>query len=612
VSAPLDPGGLPARLCGTQLPSPFVAASVAPALIRSQVEFSGDEPEEDDDPTIELSGTQQPCPATTATSAAAAGFVLGSRYRLEAVVGRGASCVVFRARDLHRGSAETQQPEFVALKLLRPEHRDDPVAISRLQRQFEQMRCLSSPGIVRVFGLECDGAIWFMTMELVAGRTVKSRMASAASIESHLEIIGACCRALEHAHALGILHGDLKPSNVMVADDGAIKLIDFGSTPGGGTDADSGSNRTQAATPLYASPQILAGEAAEARDDVFSVACLSHSMLSGGQHPFGGHPSFEDGRAKVDPTYARSIPRELFEVIGRGLSAERERRPASVGDFLRELTDADRRRRDNAAAAATAAEQNSGPAHQAAAAVAALDAAPRATFSVLPRGRRPGAPRLTGRTGILPAELTLLGAGRESYRGAPSSARLAALVFAIIGAAVVLRLDPTSGTLHSAGMPIIAAATLPELPALRIPTVAAPQASAAAARHAGIVSFQASTVRASAGQSLVALSVTRQQGISNRAAFAWRVLEGTARPGIDYAQVKPQVVSFVDGQAVRTLFIPLLNAGAAQLARGARSFTVVLEQVSGGPSLGRYARATVAIDPSPGPGRFAAYQARIE
>jgi Protein kinase domain len=613
VSAPSDPGSVPPHIGGCEdlLPSAGASESPPTAITRSELEFSGHEPADDDAPTMELFGGEQSFNAASKTSAAQTGFVLGSRYRLEGVIGRGASCVVFRARDLHRDSSEIRQAEFVAIKLLRPQQRANPRAIARLKREFAQMQCLSHPGIARVFGLDCDGDIWFMHMELVAGRTVKSRMATPGSIENHLEVIGACCKALEHSHALGILHGDLKPSNVMVGDDGAVKLIDFGSTPGPDSHSVTGSDLTTAATPLYASPQILAGAAAERRDDVFSLACLSYSMLSGGQHPFGGHPSFEHGRAKVSPTYVRSIPVELFEVIERALSAERERRPASASEFLRDLSDADRRRCANAANAAMAASEDDGPAHCPQSLVPAADGVPTSTFTRLLRPGRPGARRLTSRTGRLRTDLDLFGAGHGFHRRSPSSARLAALVFAVVGAGVVLRLDPASGMLHNTRMPIVAASALPELPALPAQTAQDPQA-AVTPHDAGVVSFEAATVRASAGQSLVAISVKRLRAISNRAAFVWRVERGTAYPGVDYELTKPQTVRFIEGQSVRTLFIPLINTGMAQLARGPRSFTVVLEQVAGGPTLGRYARATVALDPPPASGRYVAYQVRAD
>jgi hypothetical protein len=92
----------------------------------------------------------------------------------------------------------------------------------------------------------------------------------------------------------------------------------------------------------------------------------------------------------------------------------------------------------------------------------------------------------------------------------------------------------------------------------------------------------------------------------------WRVERGTGFPGVDYERMAPQVVKFIAGQAVRTLFIPMINTDVASLAHDPRTFTVALEQIAGGPTLGRLARVTVAIDPPPTSRRFAAYQARVE
>ena len=324
------------------LPLSLAADSAGRSVQQPQIEPSGHEPKEDDSqlfdvavhqedprmcgaalvddtPTAQLfPGPQQLAAASEMRVELAPGSVLRSRYELEEVIGRGGTSIIFRAKDLHR--ALPQAANFVAVKLLRTEQRADPLAITRLKREFRQMQCLSHPGIVRVFDLDCDGDVWFISMELVAGRTVKTWIEKPGSHADALRIIAACCEALEHAHSLGILHGDLKPTNVMVADDGTAKLIDFGSAPSPGSRVAAGSDPTLAATPLYASPQILAGKSAERRDDVFSLACLSYSILSAGRHPFGGRPSLEDGRAKSAPTYVRAIPAGLFEVIERGLS----------------------------------------------------------------------------------------------------------------------------------------------------------------------------------------------------------------------------------------------------------------------------------------------------
>jgi serine/threonine protein kinase len=519
---------------------------------------------EDDTPTDQLAPRQAQSDCIKDTpSELMPGYVLRSRYVLEEVIGRGGMSIIFRARDLHRALPQDIAANFVAIKVLRADQRDNPWALTRLKREFRQMQVLSHPGIVRVFDLDCDDDIWFMSMELVPGGTVKAWLETPRSQAEALTIIRAGCEALEHAHSVGILHADLKTTNVMVAADGAtIKLIDFSSTPnrGGGALADADSNL--AVTPLYASPQVLAGESAEPRDDVFSLACLSYSILSGGRHPFGGHPSLENGRVKQAPTYVRSIPIGLFEVIERGLSAERERRPSSVAQFLRELTAAEMRCRD----ADPGAPLHPGKAIQ------VLD---RVSHSV----------QLESPSWMIADTF----GGARSYRRAGTFARLTVFVIAIVGVAVVFRLGTHRGAIRAADLPSQASATS------ATPTDN-PVHTAAALRDSGSISFDSPAIRASSRQSLVAVTVKRLSATDRSGAFVWRVERGTAYPGVDYERIEPQVVRFTEGQTARTLFIPLLAGHAALLARGPRNFTVALQQVAGGPALGRFARVNVAID----------------
>jgi tRNA A-37 threonylcarbamoyl transferase component Bud32 len=475
------------------------------------------------------------------------GTVLRSRYRLEQVIGRGGTSVVFSARDLQRAVPASSAGKSVALKLLRADRSADPLALARLKREFRQMQCLSHPGIVRVFDLECDADLWFMTMELMANRTVKTWIQRPASRANALRIIRDCCQALHYAHSLGIVHGDLKPTNVMVSDDGSARLIDFASHPGPGE---------VAATPLYASPQILSGHGAERRDDVFSLACLSYFILSAGRHPFGGRPSLEDGRAKSAPDQARQIPAGLFEVIERGLSAERERRPASAEEFMHDLSDADRRG--------------------------------RATVnSVVPLAR--------GSIGAHPRQ--------------PQFVHMLILSLATVATACLLPLATHRDITRVAELPRAALAAIPEMVAAPAQAETAP-ASRPPIHDSGIISFDTSTVHASAVQSLVAISVKRMQAKGGHGAFVWRVERGTAHPGVDYEPIEPQVVRFIEGQAVRTLFIPLIHGPAELAPHGPRTFTVMLQRVAGGPALGRFARVTVAIDPAPAASPISAYQAR--
>ncbi|MGA8705736.1 MAG: protein kinase [Steroidobacteraceae bacterium] len=531
------------------------------------------------------------------------GLVLRARYVLEEVIGRGGSSIVFRARDLHRASTEDGTSQYVAVKLLRAQWRTDPRAIERLRREFRQMQSLSHSGIVRVFDLDCDGGVWFMTMELVEGRTAKSFMQEPYEQADALRVITTCCHALEHAHAFGFLHGDLKPTNVLVADDGTVKLIDFGAAPSPGSRVAAQASAMLATTALYASPQVLAGKPAEVSDDVFSLACLSYGVLSAGKHPFGRRPSLEDGRAKSAPTRVSAIPPAMFTVIERGLSADRHQRPESVTAFLAELTQA---------AAHLQPE--------------ILTAVPEPALAATVT---PEAPQRRGVTAAgLPAAAAI-NASRGGRHGAWPFVNLAFLVLAVIATAVMIQSDR-----HESGKRAVTAdaatadaaatasgsagsesATQQQGASSSVPTSGSPDVLAAANTQSpgsGIISFEESTLQASAMQPLVAVSVKRMRGSNGPAAFVWRVEGGTAYPGVDYQPIQPQLVRFLAGQTVRTLFIPLINTRAAQPTQRPRSFTVALQPVAGGPSLGRIDRLTVTIEPAAGSVHQALYQARAD
>jgi hypothetical protein len=175
--------------------------------------------------------------------------------------------------------------------------------------------------------------------------------------------------------------------------------------------------------------------------------------------------------------------------------------------------------------------------------------------------------------------------------------RLSALVFSIVGIALFFPLGTHRDMIHAPESPPEASAMSPELVATA-PAQSEVNSETHSLHDSGIISFEASTVHASAGQSLVAISVKRLQA-TNSGAFLWRVERGTAQPGVDYVRIQPQIVRFIEGQAVRTLFIPLINSPATSAQRGPRTFTVALERVKGGPALGRLARVTVTIDPPP-------------
>ena len=539
----------------------------------------------------------------------AVGTILRSRYVIEQIIGRGGDSIVFRAADLQRTTPEDRARGPIAIKALLPEQRRNPNALARLKRAFQQMRSLNHPGIARVFDLDSDGEIPFMTMELVDGQPLNARMAGL-SLQQGVKLIGECCEALEHAHALGIVHGDLKPSNVLVTHDGKVKLIDFGSAPGSGDRVDAGSELSLAATANYASPQVLDGKIAEARDDVFSLACLSYVILSRGSHPFGRNAATDASCARVYPESVPGIPERLSKVLMRGLAPERELRTPSVQVFREEVTDDNRGAAPVPPIPSPVAKPADKPADKPTVRAGSIEVTAQpyrfvaATTPARPALQAPkslavSAPRvaITSRTKIYVALVGLLAT---------------LLVVAVLQRQTVqtqstLTPNPLhSGPVRARELPVTAAAPSVPVEPVPSPPTAAPAATAAEQaavpaaapqpRASGVISFDSSAMSASPEQVLIAIPLKRLQSTRGRGLVAWRVEGGTAQPGVDYEPVEGRIIRFIEGQTARSLFIPLVKRNPAAPPRGLRTLVVALEQAAGGSALGPVTRVTVTID----------------
>jgi serine/threonine protein kinase len=268
----------------------------------------------------------------TAAAEVQVGATLRKRYVLHRLIGTGGTCHVFLAEDLHRRLPPEAGGELIALKVLRPGH--GAYSLQRLRREFLQMQQLSHVSITRVFDLDCDGDTWFMTMELVDAPSALTWMNGDYSNAEALRVILACCDAVDHAHRKGIVHGDLKPGNVLVLPDASVKLIDFGSVA---EFTESSDTAKLEATPQYASPAVLAGNMAEVRDDVFSLGCLAYMILARGQHPFDRKPSSEAANAQLQAPYIPGIALRMFEVVARALAWDPAQRHGSVRELQHAL-----------------------------------------------------------------------------------------------------------------------------------------------------------------------------------------------------------------------------------------------------------------------------------
>jgi serine/threonine-protein kinase len=218
-----------------------------------------------------------PEPTASASPAVAglppAGLVLAGRFRLGPLVGRGAMGRVHEARDELLGAR-------VAIKLLLPEIAAQPKLIEHLYREVLVGRRVSHPNVCRLYDLWTDGELHFITMEFVAGETLESRLKRGAMRPAEAgQILDQILGALEAAHREGVVHRDLKPGNIMLAEDGRVKVMDFGLARD--LLAESTMHGHPVGTPAYWAPEQARGEAVTTTADLYALGLCAHEMLAG-------------------------------------------------------------------------------------------------------------------------------------------------------------------------------------------------------------------------------------------------------------------------------------------------------------------------------------------
>lgn len=205
------------------------------------------------------------------------------QYRIERVLGEGGMGVVYLAEDTRLGRR-------VALKSIQTRPTGDPLRQERLRREARAAASLSHPGIATVFALEEFGDETYLVSEFVTGETLRDELSRGplqprAALDAAIDI----ARALSAAHDRGIVHRDVKPENVMRANGGRMKILDFGLARIAARDASPRLTADGAllGTPSYMSPEQIRGDLVDERSDVFSMGALIHEMITG-TPPFTG------------------------------------------------------------------------------------------------------------------------------------------------------------------------------------------------------------------------------------------------------------------------------------------------------------------------------------
>ncbi len=262
------------------------------------------------------------------------------RFHVGELLGAGGMGEVYRADD-----STLKRP--VAIKRVSARFRRDPQARKRILREAERASALNSAHIAAIYDvLEHDDEV-LLVMEYVEGETLRRRQqAGPISLPEFMRIAVQCADALAAAHKRQIVHGDIKPENVMLTADGAAKVLDFGLArqlaPEPGTSLVSTDSAVLAGTPGYIAPEMLLGEAADARADIFSLGVVFYEVLAR-RHPFAGR-TFS---ASVDHTLhdtppplreaAPDVPPELERIVAKMLAKDPADRYATSADLLVDL-----------------------------------------------------------------------------------------------------------------------------------------------------------------------------------------------------------------------------------------------------------------------------------
>jgi len=260
--------------------------------------------------------------------------VIASRYSLEEQIGVGGMATVWRATD-HVLDRQ------VAIKKLSAPLTSDPAAAERFRREAQAAAGLNHPGILVVHDAGDDDDGPWIAMELIQGETLADTLKRGPlPLPDVMAITEQVAAALDHAHQNGVIHRDIKPANLIIEQDGRVRLTDFGIAKAIDDPTAITSTGEVVGTISYMAPEILAGQSASTRSDVYSLAALVYEMISG-KKPFVADTPAElmaaIGAEEPAPLTGQVDP-EVVEAVKQAMDREPERRPPSAGLFAQSLT----------------------------------------------------------------------------------------------------------------------------------------------------------------------------------------------------------------------------------------------------------------------------------
>jgi serine/threonine protein kinase len=271
-----------------------------------------------------------PTPPTATPPPVAAARQIG-KYRIKGELGRGGMGAVYLAEQLGLGRE-------VAIKELIPSAAADPTALARFMQEAQVMARTSHPNLVQVHDLEQIGDANYIVLEYVRGKSLRDRVNQGAiPLPQTFAVMHGVLQALDYAHKRAIVHRDMKPENVLLSDEGAVKVADFGIarlTDDSGAGSTATKTGTTVGTPQYMSPEQVASSKVDGRSDLYSAGIMFYELVVG-QPPFTASES--DGPFTLMAKHVQAPPKppsvhkpgldlRLEEVILKSLSKRPEER----------------------------------------------------------------------------------------------------------------------------------------------------------------------------------------------------------------------------------------------------------------------------------------------
>jgi serine/threonine protein kinase len=434
------------------------------------------------------------------------GRVLRDRYVIEQWLGSGGIGTVYKALDLYRADLPRSH-QYVAIKFLNETGGHESEQLAALRREFYCTQLLAHRNVVKVHELDRDGDLHFFTMELLEGELLSSVMdrlnGSQMARLYAWHIIREIGAGLAHAHARQVIHGDLKPHNIMITPSGDVRILDFGSSSFRIEQAAAEAmQRRQRLTPAYASCELLSGRSADPRDDLYAFACIAYELIAG-KHPFQRRPATVARDHGIVATRPRGLKWQQWKALSCGLSWCRAARPSSTRVWLDALI-----------------------------------------------GKQPErstlGPSLGARAGALGAAIVFTATAWVALAHWASGLTGAGNVIAPVAAAAVIQ-PPTEA-----------------LPAKAEPPAPLAAGSASDVKRAPVYAALAPIVisrrnyRVRAGENYAEIRVHRTSVMPGDSSFVWWTEAASAKPGVDYVHQDKAIQTFPRGGEWTSFFIKLV------------------------------------------------------